>query len=63
MRMRVNDILSANPYDGDYKARVEHIFRKAPETTRQLDNHLKKSPQPKNVVIDCVNSIFKATLQ
>jgi hypothetical protein len=55
--------MSANPYDGDYRIRVEHIEREAPETTRQLQEHLKKSPQRKSVVIDCVNSIFKATLQ
>jgi hypothetical protein len=61
--IRVNDIISANPYDGDYRIRVEHIEREAPETTRQLLKHLQTSPQPKNVVIDCVNSIYKATLR
>ena len=61
--IRVHDLLSANPYDGDYRIRVEHIEREAPETTHQLKKHLQTSPQPKSVVIDCVNSIFKATLQ
>jgi len=61
--IRVSDIISANPYDGDYRTRVEHIEREAPETTRQLQEHLKKSPQRKSVVIDCVNSIFKATIK
>ena len=61
--IRVHDLLSANPYDGDYRIRVEHIEREAPETTRQLKKHLINSPQLKSVVIDCVNSIFKATLQ
>lgn len=61
--IRVNDLLSANPYDGDYRIRVEHIEREAPETTRQLKKHLQTSPQLKSVVIDCVNLIFQATLQ
>ena len=61
--IRVSDIMSANPYDGDYRIRVEHIEREAPETTRQLQEHLKKSPQRKSVVIDCVNSIFNATIK
>jgi len=61
--IRVSDIISANPYDGDYRTRVEHIEREAPETTRMLQEHLKKSPQRKSVIIDCVNSIFKATLK
>ena len=61
--VRVHDLLSANPYDGDYRIRVNHIERKAPETTHQLKKHLINSPQPKRVVIDCVNSIFKATLK
>ncbi len=61
--MRVNDIISANPYDGDYRIRVEHIEREAPETTRQLKKHLLESPQRRSVVIDCVNSIFQATLR
>ena len=61
--IRVSDIISANPYDGDYRIRVEHIEREAPETTRQLQAHLKQSPQPKSVVIDCVNSIFKAKIK
>jgi hypothetical protein len=61
--IRVSDIISANPYDGDYRIRVEHIEREAPETTRQLIKHLQTSPQPKSVVIDCVNSIFKATIK
>lgn len=61
--MRVNDIISANPYDGDYRIRVEHIEREAPETTRQLKKHLLESPQRRSVVIECVNSIFNATLR
>lgn len=59
--MKVNDLISANPYDGDYRAMIAHIERKAPETTHQLREHLKTSPQRKLVVIDCVKSIFKAT--
>jgi len=61
--LRVNDLLSANPYDGDYRIRVEHIERVAPETTKLLREHLQTSPQLKSVVIDCVNSIFNATLK
>ena len=61
--MRVNDIISANPYDGDYRIRVDHIEREAPETTRQLKKHLLESPQRRSVVIECVNSIFNATLR
>jgi hypothetical protein len=61
--MRVNDLISANPYDGDYRIRVEHIERVAPETTKQLEEHLKISPQRKSVVIECVNAIFEATLK
>jgi hypothetical protein len=59
---RVNDLISANPYDGDYITRVNYIEREAPETTRQLHLHLQRSPQRKSVVVDCVNRIFYATL-
>lgn len=59
-RLRVSDLISANPYDADYRIRVEHIEREAPETTQQLKRHLATSPQPKSVVIDCVNKIFNA---
>ncbi len=59
-RLHVHDLLSANPYDGDYRMRVEHIEREAPETTRLLKKHLQNTGQPKSAVIDCVNSIFQA---
>ena len=58
---RYHDMESVNPYDHIYIAKVEHIKRKAPIVTQQLQNHLKSSPQLKSVVVDCVESIFKAT--
>ena len=47
-RLHVHDLLSANPYDGDYRIRVEHIEREAPETTRLLKKHLQSTGQPKS---------------
>lgn len=60
--MRYNNIMSANPHDHEYRVKVEHIFRAAPEASKQLEKHLKHSPQLKSVVVDCVNSIFNASI-
>lgn len=60
--MRYNSIMDANPHDNGFRIKVEHIHREAPFAYDQLEKHLRRSPQLKNVVIDCVESIFKATL-
>lgn len=59
--MRYNSIMDANPHDNGFRMKVEHIYREAPEASIQLEKHLQRSPQFRSVVIDCVESIFKAT--
>jgi len=62
MSQDIERLIALDPYDGDFRRRVEHAFWTSPERASMLSKAHQESPQKKAVIDACIKAILQQTL-
>ena len=62
MNKDIESLIALDPYDADFRRRVEHAFWTLPEEASMLSRAHQESPQKKAVIDACIKSLLERTL-